>query len=101
MPSPKSDLPGIALVKDRRDFFRSLISAINSSMRESRAARVRVTAGDVLAEVETLTWRAGPTEGSGLDGTVFSSRAAVISQAGFLNKLKGGRIETDRVLKMS
>src|SRR5438094_2188654 len=89
MPSPKSDLPGIALVKDRRDFFRSLISAISSSIRESRAVRARVTTVAGLADLE----------GSGL-AAVFSSSAAVISHAGFLNKLKRGRTETDRVLKV-
>src|SRR5213594_2966043 len=114
MPPPNWDLPGIALVNKRRDFFGSLISAINSSMREWRGARSRVTAVAVPGFVGPVTLTRGsaaaspkgrgrcvaPGEGSAFDAT-FSSRAAVISQAGFLNKLKGGRTETDRVLKMS
>src|SRR5438445_6778142 len=129
MPPPNWDLPGIALVNKRRDFFRSLISAINSSMRESRGARARVTAvagpgfvgpvtltrGSAAAspqrrgassagrgrrEARARSGEASIKEAAGEDSAfdaTFSSRAAVISQAGLLNKLKGWRTETDRV----
>src|SRR5438477_9928547 len=69
MPPPRSDLLGMALVNDRRDFFNSPISPINSSMRGSRdgragatatAAAVPVRAADILAlmsfEISLCRW---------------------------------------------
>src|SRR5438552_16428509 len=103
-PPPFSDLAGMALLSDRSDFFSSPISPISSSMRGSlwiiRAGATATAAAVDVGAVTIFGFGAGAS-GGGATTAGFSSSAAVISHAGFLNRLYGGRTETDRVLKIS